>query len=152
MPRDGALDEYGLGAAPTAQVASGIDQRPPVLDRGPLAEICNGDDRVRHQLVAMFLDQSCDAVAEACHAVDTDDLMAVRLGAHALTGSSATLGARRLSALTRRIRDDIVAGRPIDALADHAELQRVHALTIAALTGPAEGPSPPERRGPSSMI
>jgi HPt (histidine-containing phosphotransfer) domain-containing protein len=141
MPRDGALDEFGIGAAPSAPVASDTDQGPPVLDRGPLAEICNGDDHVRHQLVAMFLDQACDAVAEVCHALDTDDLMAVRLSAHALTGSSATLGAKRLSALTRRICDDVTAGRPIDALADHAELQHVHALTIAALTGPAEGPS-----------
>jgi two-component system sensor histidine kinase/response regulator len=126
-----------LDAASTAPVQSDTDPGPPVLDRRPLAEICNGDNHVRHQLVAMFLDQACDAVDEVCHGLETNDLMAVRLTAHALTGSSATLGATRLSALTRRICDDIAAGHPIDAAADHTELQRVHAMTVAAFTSPA---------------
>jgi CheY-like chemotaxis protein len=132
-----------LDAASTAPVESDTDPGPPVLDGGPLAEICNGDDHVRHQLVAMFLDQACDAVDEVCHGLETNDLTAVRLTAHALTGSSATLGATRLSALTRRICDDITAGHPIDAAADHTELQRVHAMTIAAFTSPT---APKEHR------
>jgi HPt (histidine-containing phosphotransfer) domain-containing protein len=114
-----------------------------VLDGGPLAEICNGDNHVRHQLVAMFLEQASYAVDEVCHALETNDLLEVRLMAHALTGSSATLGAQRLSALTRRICDDVAAGRPIDAAADHTELRRVHAMTMAAFTSPT---APKEHR------
>jgi HPt (histidine-containing phosphotransfer) domain-containing protein len=126
-----------MDAASATLVEIDTDPGLPVLDRGPLTEICGGDNHVRHQLVAMFLDQACDAVDEVCYALETNDLLAAQLTAHALTGSSATLGAQRLSALTRRICDDIKAGHPIDAAADHTELQRVHAMTIAAFTSPA---------------
>jgi CheY-like chemotaxis protein len=105
---------------------------PPVLDAGPLAEICGGDDDARDMLVAMFVDQATAAVTTLGHTLQTNDLQGARLSAHALTGSSATLGARRLAAVARRICEDITSGHPTDACAGHAELQQVLALTIAA--------------------
>jgi two-component system sensor histidine kinase/response regulator len=113
------------------------DQEAPVLDPGPLAEICGGDDDARDMLVAMFVDQAGQAVTAFGHALETNDLQAARLRAHALTGSSATLGARRLAAVARRICEDITTGHPTDAIAAHAELQRVLALTLAAFDPPA---------------
>ncbi|MEA2223631.1 MAG: hypothetical protein QOH83_2007 [Solirubrobacteraceae bacterium] len=108
------------------------DQEPPVLDAGPLAEICGGDDDARQKLVAMFVAQAANAVTVLGDALQTNDLQAARLSAHALTGSSATLGARRLAAVSRRICEDITTGHPTDAIAAHADLQRVLALTLAA--------------------
>jgi two-component system sensor histidine kinase/response regulator len=104
----------------------------PVLDADPLAEICGGDDDARDMLVAMFVDQATAAVTTLGHALQTNDLQGARLSAHALTGSSATLGARRLAAVARRICEDITSGHPTDASAGHAELQHVLALTLAA--------------------
>jgi hypothetical protein len=71
-----------------------------------------------------------------------NDLPALGLAAHALTGSSALLGASRLSALTRRITDAIAVGTPIDASATRAELERVHAQTMAAFSDPDPDPDP----------
>jgi osomolarity two-component system sensor histidine kinase TcsA len=105
---------------------------PPVLDADPLAEICGADDGARDMLVAMFAGQATAAVTTLGHALQTNDLQAARLTAHALTGSSATLGARRLAAVARRICEDITTGHPTDAIAAHAELQGVLTLTLAA--------------------
>jgi HPt (histidine-containing phosphotransfer) domain-containing protein len=125
------------GSATAAAGAGEPDQEPPVLDAGPLAEICGGDDDARDTLVAMFVAQAANAVTALGHALQTNDLQAARLSAHALTGSSATLGARRLAAVARRICEDITTGHPTDAIAAHADLQRVLVLTIAAF-GPAD--------------
>jgi HPt (histidine-containing phosphotransfer) domain-containing protein len=111
-----------------------------VLDAGPLAEICGGDDGARDKIVAMFADQAANAVTALGHALQTNDLNAARLSAHALTGSSATVGARRLAAVALRICQDITMGHPTGAVAAHAELQRVLALTLAAFAPHASRP------------
>jgi HPt (histidine-containing phosphotransfer) domain-containing protein len=123
----------GIGGMSAAAGDSEPDGEPPVLDAGSLAEICDGDDDARDQLVAMFADQAGDAVADLCRALGTDDLPAARICAHALTGSAATVGAERIAAVARRICDDITTGHPTDATADQAELRRALALTLAAL-------------------
>jgi CheY-like chemotaxis protein len=107
-------------------------EQPPVLDAGPLAEICGGNDSARDMLLAMFAGQATATVTALGHALQTNDLQAARRSAHALTGSSATLGARRLAAVARRICEDITSGHATDAIAAHAELQGVLALTLAA--------------------
>ena len=118
-----------------AAVDSGLTDGPTVLDESQLAEVCDGDDEFRAQLVASFRDHTRDTVAEICRALLSNDLRSVQELAHKLTGSAGIIGAKRLSALTRRISDDLTDGTAIDADADRAELQDVHALTIAALTG-----------------
>jgi CheY-like chemotaxis protein len=80
---------------------------PVVVDQRSLAQICDGDTDARDQLVTLFLDQAGRAVAELARALAANDLEAVRLTSHALTGSAATLGAMRLGALTRRLCDDV---------------------------------------------
>jgi len=130
---EGAPDIDGASAGAGAGEP---DQEPPVLDPGPLAEICCGDDDARDKLVAMFVDQASSTVTALGDALETNDLQAARLRAHSLTGSSATLGARRLAAVARRICEDITTGHPTDAIAAHAELQCVLALTVAAFDPP----------------
>jgi HPt (histidine-containing phosphotransfer) domain-containing protein len=65
----------------------------------------------------MFVRQASDAVTALGQAFQANDPNAARLSAHGLTGSSATLGARRLAAVARRICDDITTGHPTDAIA-----------------------------------
>ncbi|MDX6546954.1 MAG: two-component system, sensor histidine kinase and response regulator [Gaiellales bacterium] len=124
------------GSAPSEVVESGVDSS--VLDRAQLDEACDGDDEFRQELVASFRGHTHDAVAELCHALETNDLEAAQLVAHKLTGSSGTLGAKRLSDVTRQICDDIIEGHPIDRPGYQAELRRVHALTAAAFASAAE--------------
>jgi HPt (histidine-containing phosphotransfer) domain-containing protein len=123
-------------AAPDAGSApcTGVADEPGacVLDRAQLDEACDGDDEFRQELVESFLGHTHDAVAELCHALATNDLEAAQLLSHKLTGSAGTLGAKRLSDLTRRICDDATDGHAIDGPRYRAELQRVHALTAAA--------------------
>ncbi|MEA2274558.1 MAG: two-component system, sensor histidine kinase and response regulator [Solirubrobacteraceae bacterium] len=110
------------------------EQAPVVLDQGPLTAICDGDSDVRNQLVAVFLEHAGDAVAELARALAANDLDAVRLTSHKLTGSAATLGAMRLGALTRRLCDDVTADHAIDAAVYGADLDCVYALTQAAFS------------------
>jgi len=116
------------------------ERAPVVLDHGPLADICDGDADVRDQLVTLFLDQAGHAVAELARALAANDLEAVRLTSHALTGSAATLGAMRLGALTRRLCDDVTADHAIDAALYGADLDRVFALTHAAFSAAPTAP------------
>lgn len=124
-------------AAPAPAPDPGAGGGPAVFDPEPLAEICGGDDAVCEQIVAMFLEQAGDGVAELCRALSTDDRDAIRLSAHALTGSSTTVGAERLAAITRRLCDAITVGDPVDAAADRAELTRVLEQTRAAFSSAA---------------
>ena len=106
----------------------------PVFDPAPLAEICDGDEHIRRQLITQFRAQADNAITGMCGNLDANDLQAVRRTAHTLTGSSGALGADRLAALTRRINDDITTGTAIDTAATQAELKRVHAQTMAAFS------------------
>jgi CheY-like chemotaxis protein/HPt (histidine-containing phosphotransfer) domain-containing protein len=117
-------------SAPSQSIES--DPGVPVLDRAQLDDACDGDDEFRQELVASFLGHTHDAVAELCHALETNDLEAAQLVSHKLTGSAGTLGAKRLSELTRRICDGVAEGHVVDRLGYQAELRRVHALTAAA--------------------
>jgi two-component system, sensor histidine kinase and response regulator len=107
-----------------------------VFDPSCLAKICDGDEDIHRDLIMKFGAQADAAILQMCGALDRNDLQAVGPTAHALTGSSAMLGANRLSALTRRITDDIRAGNPINATATQAELTLVHAQTIDAFRNP----------------
>ncbi len=131
-----APDPTGITDTVSAVVDSDVAGGPPVLDGARLAEICEGDDEFRAQLVAGFLDHTRETVAQLCRALQSRDLKSAQELSHKLTGSSGLLGAKRLSALTRRITDDLAAGHPIDADGDRAELEQVHALTVAALAPP----------------
>ncbi len=117
----------------TAHIPRDGDELPPIVDHRSLDELCDGDPEVRDQLAAMFLDQAAGAVADLRRALDAHNLEAARLTSHALTGSAAMLGALRLAAVTRRVCDDIAAGRAIDATVVGARVETVYAITSSAL-------------------
>jgi CheY-like chemotaxis protein len=112
---------------------AGGEGPPVVFDPRLLADICDGDDQVRRQLVAMFLDQAREATATVAGALAAgDDGMAQRT-AHALKGSSAVLGAQRLSVVAGRLEAAAAAGRHSEALVHGEELELVYGLTASAI-------------------
>ncbi|MDP8909029.1 MAG: response regulator [Chloroflexota bacterium] len=121
--------------APRTDAEAGGDagRRPPVLDPSLLSEICEGDDQLRRRLVAMFLDQAHAALIELAAALAASDADGARATAHALKGSSAVIGAKRLSAVAGRLCDTVATYRLTDALPHQAELELVYELTAAAL-------------------
>jgi two-component system sensor histidine kinase/response regulator len=105
----------------------------PILDEADLAGICDGDAEFRDELIATFLTHIPQYVSDLRRDLDARDLDAIQEAAHKLTGSAALVGAKCLSALTRRIDDEARAGHLADPDADQMELVRLHASTVAAL-------------------
>lgn len=98
-----------------------------------LAEICDGNAELRQRLVTMFLDQARSDITALAAALAASDADGVRTTAHALKGSSAVIGAKRLSAVAGRICDTVATYRLTDAFPHQAELELVYELTAAAL-------------------
>jgi CheY-like chemotaxis protein/HPt (histidine-containing phosphotransfer) domain-containing protein len=132
-----ALGSIDRACAADAVQRAEVDSGPAVLDQGVLDVVCDGDPDGRMEIVTTFLGHADAAVATLCGALAANDLPTVRATAHSLTGSAATLGADRLAALTRRICDAVAAGQPIDAASDQDALERVYAMTRAALAPPS---------------
>ncbi|MBN2137863.1 MAG: response regulator [Sedimentisphaerales bacterium] len=62
-----------------------------------------GDESLAEEIVSVFVDDNRSRVEELGEAVETGDLERIRSGAHAIKGSSMTVGARSLSSLARRL-------------------------------------------------
>lgn len=115
-------------------------ERRPVLDPSQLTDICDQDAELRRKLVAMFLDQARSDIAVMAAAAAAGDGKAARAAAHALTGSCAVIGAKRLSEVARRICATVATQRSPDALPHHFELEHVYELTATALSSPMIAP------------
>jgi CheY-like chemotaxis protein len=108
---------------------------PAVFDPRLLAEISDGDEAIRQQLVAMFLEQARTDVPRLAIALARGDAGKAREVAHALKGSAAAVGADRLADAAARLCADAEAGRLDDAVRDQSALEQACALTEAALIG-----------------
>jgi PAS domain S-box-containing protein len=106
----------------------------PVLDPTLLAEICAGDGQARAELAALYIDQTGAALATLGAAVAAADPHAVRRVAHALKGSSATVGALRMSAACDALCQAGSVDDPVGARELHRRIERAFALTRSALT------------------
>jgi len=88
------------GPAPASLPAPGVERMGgavAVLDPSTLADLCLGDEEIRLDLVALFTEQSklsMDAIAEA---VADGKPRSVLASAHHLKGSSASMGALRMT-------------------------------------------------------
>ncbi|MBA2763724.1 MAG: response regulator [Thermoleophilaceae bacterium] len=105
----------------------------PLLDPTQLDDTCQGDDELRRRLVTMFVDQARAAVLELGSQLGAGDLDAAQRTAHALKGSAAVLGARRLSAVAGRLSEATAAGRAGEASLRESELGVVCEATVTAL-------------------
>jgi HPt (histidine-containing phosphotransfer) domain-containing protein len=105
----------------------------PILDDAVLAELresTGGDDDFVRELVEAYVAEAAGYLEAMSGAVATGDVSAIVRPAHTLKSSSATLGAMRLSAISRGIEEAGRAGRAAD-LADDVEL--AHATWAATL-------------------
>jgi HPt (histidine-containing phosphotransfer) domain-containing protein len=98
-----------------------------------------GDPEVGAQLAQMFLDEASKRVLGLLEAIEADDAERVHALAHALKGSSATVGAMRISELSRTLCDlsgaDVTAG----AAEMHGELTVALEQTGVALARYIDG-------------
>jgi HPt (histidine-containing phosphotransfer) domain-containing protein len=108
----------------------------PVLDSAVLAELresTGDDDEFLLELVEAFVAEGQGDLDAMIAAVASGDTAAIVRPAHTLKSSSASLGAMRLAAISRRIEEAGREGRGAD-LAGDAELARTTwTSTLAAL-------------------
>lgn len=118
----------------TIRSAGLLDTDPaPLLDATALDELCLGDEKIRHDLIALFVQQSCRSVAQIGDALTADDAGALFGHAHHLKGSSASVGALRMAEVSERLclrgRTGVLAG----ANELFAELRAVTSETFSLL-------------------
>ncbi|HYK95125.1 MAG TPA: Hpt domain-containing protein [Candidatus Dormibacteraeota bacterium] len=110
---------------------------PPILDAAVLAELresTGGDDDFIRELVEAYVSEATGYLEAMTAAAGVADAAAIIRPAHTLKSSSATLGAMRLSAISRGIEEAGRAGRT-DALASDVDQARATwTETLAALT------------------
>jgi HPt (histidine-containing phosphotransfer) domain-containing protein len=117
----------------------------PILDPSELDEICDGDESLRGQLATMFRDQARSAITELTSAIAVGDATVIQRTAHALKGSAAILGAKRLSAVSSELYECAAGDQLADAPRRLTALRHVYDLTSVAMG--ADGAGTP---GPSS--
>ncbi|MGZ4177330.1 MAG: PAS domain S-box protein [Solirubrobacteraceae bacterium] len=106
---------------------------PDVFDPAPLQEI--GDPETEAALATMFLDQSAQRLPAIRAAIASEDATLLHGLAHGLKGSSATVGAIRMSEIARALCELAAAGRTSGTLQLHGQLAEALAQTSAALEG-----------------
>jgi two-component system, sensor histidine kinase and response regulator len=125
--------------AATREGATVDENQPPVLDPSELNEICDDGDPVRGQLTTMLLDQARSAITALTAAIAAGDATTIERTAHALKGSAAILGARRLAAISGELCDCAASNQLADAPRQLAILEHVYDLTTVAMS-PNEPP------------
>ena len=110
----------------------------PVLDPSRLADAYGDDEPGRAETVALYLDRSRTAIDELLGSIEAGDTGAASGTAHGLKGSSAVVGAVRLSAIAGELHDTLAAGSTVDAADLRAELDSALQMTELALNLAAE--------------
>jgi two-component system, sensor histidine kinase and response regulator len=103
------------------------------FDPAPLREI--GDPETEAALAVMFLDQAAERIPALQAAIDGQDAERVHRLAHGLKGSAATVGAVRMSELSRDLCELAAGGVTATAAEIHTELAEALSATSTALSG-----------------
>jgi HPt (histidine-containing phosphotransfer) domain-containing protein len=111
----------------------------PILDLSEFDEICDGDEPLRERLVTMFGDQARTAIIELTAAITAGDAAAIERTAHALKGSAAILGARRLAAIAHELYECAVDNQLAQAPRQLSLLSHVYDLTSVAMAADLAG-------------
>jgi HPt (histidine-containing phosphotransfer) domain-containing protein len=114
----------------------------PILDLSELDEICEGDEPLRGRLVTMFGDQARTAITELTAAIAAGDATTVESTAHALKGSAAILGAKRLAAIANELYDYAADNQLAEAPRQLTLLEHVYDLTRLAMSADLAGAPP----------
>ena len=81
------------------------DSDVPVFDTAHFADVCGDDLAFQREIIGDFLSQFDSRLEDIAAALVLRDPAAIRLAAHALKGSAASLGARALAEAAHRIED-----------------------------------------------
>ncbi|HEX4010682.1 MAG TPA: PAS domain S-box protein [Solirubrobacteraceae bacterium] len=103
------------------------------FDPAPLREI--GDPETEAALAVMFLDQAAERIPALQEAIEGQDAERVHRLAHGLKGSAATVGAVRMSELSRDLCELAAGGVTATAAEIHTELAAALSATSTALSG-----------------
>ena len=118
------------GATPATPPESGFDP-------APLREI--GDPETEAALAVMFLDQAAERMPALLEAIQGQDAERLHQLAHGLKGSAATVGAVRMSDLSRDLCELAQGGVTATAAEIHSELAEALSATSTALSGYIDG-------------
>jgi PAS domain S-box-containing protein len=126
-----ALIERIPGLRPVTRTAPPPGASDGLFDPAPLGEI--GDPQTESTLVTMFMEQASQRLPKLMTAIENADGEALHSLAHGLKGSAATIGATKISELSRKLCE--LSQRPITpaAVAVHTELADVLGRTGDAL-------------------
>ncbi|MDP9377770.1 MAG: response regulator, partial [Actinomycetota bacterium] len=118
---------------PSTPVAADDGENPalPLLDTSALEETV-GPEALK-TVLEMFVAQADDQVGSIGSAVLAADADTVHRLTHSLVGSASTLGAQRLSKVTRELSESSRGGDLSDAARMHAEIARIFADTRAVI-------------------
>jgi CheY-like chemotaxis protein/HPt (histidine-containing phosphotransfer) domain-containing protein len=108
---------------------AGDNGEAPLMDAARLADVFGDDEESRSSLLAQFLAQARATIADLGQAIEDGDSEAIARLAHGLKGSSAVVGAERLSRVAAELSEGGAANRLDDAAALHDELTAVFELT-----------------------
>ncbi len=109
----------------------------PILDQAVIAELrdsIGGDDAFLAELVETYLTEGAELLEGLTAAAAAGDPAAIVRPAHTLKSTSATLGAMRLSSISRGIEDAGRAGRADRLREDVEQARATWADTVRALT------------------
>jgi HPt (histidine-containing phosphotransfer) domain-containing protein len=86
-------------------LAKSLDGRGLLFDPRELVENCGNKRELAEKVLRAYLRVSPDLIAKIKSGLDSGNADEIRLGSHTLRGSSATIGARPLAEVCRRIEE-----------------------------------------------
>jgi two-component system, sensor histidine kinase and response regulator len=125
---DGSPPPSVSGEAPSDATATGMLQSPPgdipIFNDAELEKYRVPDDPgALPELVALFLEELPDRMADLQKAGKQGDVPALRAAAHTLKGSASNMGARRLADACRQLEEQLASGTSFDLPGVLAELE-----------------------------
>jgi len=104
-----------------------------VFDREHLRTVCDGDAAFEREVVGSFLDSAGGLMARMATALEAADVPGIRAAAHALKGSSRSIGAPALGDACADLEASVVGGDLSSAARTLDRVQRQYQLLVAEL-------------------
>ena len=124
----------GLADSSELRLATPQEQNPaPVFDHRQALKNCDDDETFLPLLLAAFIDDMPQRMAELRESISQGNLPAITMAAHTLKGSCLSIAALRLAAQCRRMQTAADEGRRADIVTSLAELEASGEELLATL-------------------
>lgn len=111
-----------------------------IIDPAALARLLDwGGEKLRDQMVRLFLENSGERLAHVEQGLATGDLRRVERGAHTLKSSAANIGATEVNRLAQRMEEAASRDAADEARSLHAPLTDAHSRACERLREIARG-------------